>query len=412
MHLARHPVRSRLEPRPFARAPRAWSLTLAHRRPSGPAIATLFVTANLNAGGAQRSLVNLARALAGRHSFAVAVCGPSTQAAFAEALREGGVEVFRAAAAPDDLAITESLLAHASARRARTLCFWNAAPGVKLAVSRFAPPGLRLVDASPGRYAFEELEGATALAAATGQDAAAYYRRLDTLVLKHADPAPPSCARVEIVPNGVAWRDLAPGPPGIPRFLVSGRLAPSKRLETALGAFATLSRQWPGAELHLVGPAEPRHAEYARNLLDLGSPGVRFRGPDTSLEYLAEPWTAAIVLGTHQGSPNAVLEAMAAGIAVIANASGGTGEIVEDGETGWLLAESCGAAELAGAMAEAASDGALARRLGLAGRERVARRHSLESMALRYLSIFETATPPATLPHPAAIDDFPRLRPA
>ncbi|NJD86436.1 MAG: glycosyltransferase [Betaproteobacteria bacterium] len=412
--LARHPVRTRLEPRPFARAPRAWSLTLAHRRPSGPAIATLLVTANLNAGGAQRSLVNLARSLAGRHAIAVAVCGVSTQGAFAAGLRERGVEAFRVAATPDDLAIAESLLAHASARRARALCFWNVAPGVKLAVSRFAPPGLRLVDASPGRYAFEELEGATTMAAATGQDAAAYYRRLDTLVIKHADPAPPRCARVEIVPNGVGLREPAPPPPRSPRFLVSGRLAPSKRLETVLAAFEALVRERPGAELHVVGTAAPRHAAHAHALREAGGAGVRFRGPDAGLGYLAEPWTAAIVLGTHQGSPNAVLEAMSAGIAVIANASGGTGEIVRDGVTGWLLPEACRAEDLARAMGEAAADGPLARRLGLAGRERVARRHSLESMALRYLSIFETGSVAAPVPQPCvtAIDDLPRLRTA
>jgi len=34
---------------------------------------------------------------------------------------------------------------------------------VKLLVGRFAPPGLRLVDASPGAYAYEELESAADL---------------------------------------------------------------------------------------------------------------------------------------------------------------------------------------------------------------------------------------------------------
>ena len=79
---------------------------------------------------------------------------------------------------------------------------------------------------------------------------------------------------------------------------------------------------------------------------------------------------------------------MAAGVAVIANASGGTGELVQGGETGWLLPESCTAAELAAAMAQAAADPARCRRLGLAGRERAASRHSLEDMAVRYLSLF------------------------
>jgi glycosyltransferase involved in cell wall biosynthesis len=152
--LAALPVRRMLAASPAARAPRAWSLTLAHRAPCGPPVDTLFVTANLNAGGAQRSLVNLAGALAGRHAFAIAVCGESTHPAFARVLASRGVDVFRACAERDDFAIAESLLAHAAARGVRALAFWNAAPGVKLLVARFAPPSLRLVDVSPGRYAF------------------------------------------------------------------------------------------------------------------------------------------------------------------------------------------------------------------------------------------------------------------
>lgn len=62
--------------------------------------------------------------------------------------------------------------------------------------------------------------------------------------------------------------------------------------------------------------------------------------------------------GAERSSPNAVLEAMSAGIAVIANASGGTGELGSsdrgpsstDGSTGRLMAEDCAAAALAQAI--------------------------------------------------------------
>src|SRR6202008_144702 len=96
-----------------------------------------------------------------------------------------GVECFRASLERDDAAVAESLLAHAAARGARVLAFWNAAPGVKLLVAKFAPPGLALADVSPGGYSFEELESARLLADALGFDASAYYRRLDALVLKY-----------------------------------------------------------------------------------------------------------------------------------------------------------------------------------------------------------------------------------
>jgi glycosyltransferase involved in cell wall biosynthesis len=385
--LANHPVRSRLLPRPFERAPRAWSLSLACRRPCGAPLDTLFVTANLNAGGAQRSLVNLATTLGARHRFAVAVCGESTHGAFAGALARAGVEAFRVTDERDDFSIAESLLATAAERGARTLCFWNAAPGVKLLVSRFAPRPLRLVDVSPGRYAFEELESARALATAIDHGPGAYYRRLDALVLKYADASPPPARLVVTIPNGVAACAACAGPAAVPRYLVSGRIAPSKRIETVLDAFARLQERHPAAELHVVGVAEPRHASYLETLCARPMSGVAFRGASFELEHLGEPWTAAVVLGTHQGCPNAVLEAMAAAIPVIANASGGTGELVIEGESGWLLPEDVDAAAIAVAMESAWQDSAAAHARAARGQTRMLQTHGLEAMAARYLHV-------------------------
>ena len=387
--LARHPVRMRLEGRPFKRAPRAWSLTLASRVASGATLDTLFVTANLNAGGAQRSLVNLAGRIAGRHHYAIAVCGESTHDAFAKELAERGAEVFRVSESRDDFAIAESLLAHAAARGARSLCFWNVAPGVKLLVSRFAPPGLRLIDVSPGRFAFEELESANAIAEAIAHPPAAFYGRLDALILKHADANPPTAQHVRVIPNGVAGHAPCAGLPAVPRYLVSGRIAPTKHLEAILDAFDQARRKLAGAELHLHGVAEPRHAAYAATLLERAPAGVHFHGAAFDLAHLAEPWTATIVLGTHQGCPNAVLEAMAAAIPVIANASGGTGELVVDGETGWLLPEVIDAQLLAAAMVDAWRDATSAHARALRARAKVIDRHSLDAMAAAYLEVLD-----------------------
>jgi glycosyltransferase involved in cell wall biosynthesis len=58
-------------------AERIWTLAQLSE-PLEPRDGVVFVTANLNAGGAQRSLTNLALALAGRMRFEIAVCGPSS----------------------------------------------------------------------------------------------------------------------------------------------------------------------------------------------------------------------------------------------------------------------------------------------------------------------------------------------
>jgi glycosyltransferase involved in cell wall biosynthesis len=393
--LARHPVRAVLAAAPVARAPRAASLALAHRSCRGARIDTLFVTANLNAGGAQRSLANLAASLAGCHPCAVAVCGESTTDHFAGVMRDAGVELVRPSADSDPIALAESLVAQALSRGAATVCFWNADARVKLALAKFAPAGLRIVDVSPGAYAFTEMEEAERFARSIAYSGAQFHERLDALVLKYRAATHLPCKRVEVIPNGVALRAARGAAPAHPRFLASGRIAPSKRLEIIIAAFRRIAAHDADAELCIVGPVEERHADYARGVVRAAAGlAVRFHGASPGLAHLDEPFTAAIVLGTHQGSPNAVLEAMAAGIAVIANDSGGTRELVEDGVTGWLLAEDAGDEALAAAMAEAIAQPRERASRAAGVLERVRGAHSLEAMARDYLAVLDAGSVP------------------
>ena len=391
-HLATHPVRNHLVAEPLARAPRAWSVACAWHRGAGAELDTLFVTANLNAGGAQRSLVNLATAIADRHRIAVAVCGDSTQGNFARQLSGARVRAFRPGPSPDPFALAESILIEAARTQAGSLCFWNADPRLKLLIAKFAPPALRLVDASPGAYAFEEMERERAFAGAITTSVEAYYQRLDALILKHPARSFPAARAVHVIPNGVAIRAAMPQRPPTPKFLVSGRIAPSKHLETIIAAFARVREALDMAELHIVGQAEPRHARYGAELVAASrSLPVRFRGAAEDLEHLDEGFTGTVVLGTHQGCPNAVLEAMAAGIPVIANASGGTGELVRDRESGWLLAEEPDVEALSRAMVECATHACLGETFAARAVERVRAEFTIDAMAGRYLACFERA---------------------
>jgi glycosyltransferase involved in cell wall biosynthesis len=388
-----HAIRNELAPRPFARAPRTWSVAMGARDAASRAIDTLFVTANLNAGGAQRSLANLAQAIAPRHRLAIAVCGETTHAAFFDEIRGRGIEAFRPAASADPFAVAESVLAHAGSRGAASVCFWNADARVKLLVAKFAPPRLRLVDASPGDYAFDEIESASEFAGSIATAARQYLERLDTLVFKYATHRRVPCRHVAVIPNGVVPLPASPRSRE-PRFLVCGRIAPSKRLADVLAAFAHVRGRCPEAQLHVFGRVEERHAAYAA-ALPLDAPGVVLRGESFDHAHLREPWTAAVVIGTHQGSPNAVLEAQAAGVAVIANDSGGTRETVIDAITGWLVPEDAGAALIAQAMVEASADMASTSALGARGRELVRACRTIDEMARRYLAILAPERAPA-----------------
>jgi glycosyltransferase involved in cell wall biosynthesis len=98
--------------------------------------------------------------------------------------------------------------------------------------------------------------------------------------------------------------------------------------------------------------------------------------------------------------PISVLEAMAAGLPVVASAVGGLPEMVVDGETGYLVAP--GDAEALGAaLARLVADPSLRRRMGAAGRRRVEERFDLPGFAEAHMDLYgrELATArPVILP--------------
>lgn len=180
--------------------------------------------------------------------------------------------------------------------------------------------------------------------------------------------------RLSTIVNGVdldhfrpALRDRDAGPPVIG---CTARLHRKNDHARLLQAFARLSTRCPEARLLLVGrgPEESR----LRALADaLGvSPRVHFLGeqPDVA-PYLAQ-MDLYVQTSVAEGMPNSVLEAMAAGLPVVATAAGGSPEVVLDGQTGLLVAPGNPSA-LADAMARLLADPRLAEAFGRAGRARV-----------------------------------------
>lgn len=352
---------------------------------------TLFVTANLNAGGAQRSLVNLAKTLHRQLSLEIAVCGASSASDFTRELRKVGVAAFRTAASRDCFDHAEALLLRIKDGNIGHIVFWNVDPKVKLLLSkRLAGSPLHLIDVSPGAYAFEEMDATADFQACIAHRSRDYYAGLKRLVLKY-DDAPPLHVPVTIIPNGVPIPTSIGHPDGRPRrIVVSGRIAPTKFLLEIVAAMRMVWTTIADAELHVLGTAEPRHREYADRLFDAIGPdlgrrvfaqGAAFDAPNRLAEF-----DIALVIGHHQGSPNAVLEAMAAGLAVVANDSGGTRALVIDGRTGMLLSDR-EPHTIAHALIRLMSDARLSARLARAGNKHVRRRFSMERMASAYRSL-------------------------
>lgn len=103
-------------------------------------------------------------------------------------------------------------------------------------------------------------------------------------------------------------------------------------------------------------------------------------------------WMAAmdgfVLPSQAEGISNTLLEAMACALPVVATDVGGNGELVVDGETGFLVPPNDPAA-LAAAMGRLAGDEQMRRRMALAGRERAVTQFSLETMVDRYLAVYD-----------------------
>ncbi len=148
-----------------------------------------------------------------------------------------------------------------------------------------------------------------------------------------------------------------------------GNLTTVKRQDLLLHAFATCRRSEPKLRLLLVGdgPERGRLEELCRSLQQ--DANVTLAGARNDIPRLLAAMDVFVSCSDSEGMSNALLEAMAAGLPVIATRVGGNEELVRDREDGWLIPKG-DAGALAAALREAATDPELRNRFGLAARAR------------------------------------------
>lgn len=202
--------------------------------------------------------------------------------------------------------------------------------------------------------------------------------------------------RIEVVHCGIEparFPDPTPMPPGPLHLVNIGRFAEQKGQLLLPEAVALARAQGADLRLTLVGDGAMRPAIEA---------AIRAHGVGdlvTLTGWLDEAGVRAVLADAHalvlssfaEGLPMVVMEAMAAGRAVIATWIAGNPELVLPGETGWLVPAG-DAAALAGAMVQAAATPAdRLQAMGATGRARVLARHDIDREAAKLAALFQGA---------------------
>jgi glycosyltransferase involved in cell wall biosynthesis len=205
--------------------------------------------------------------------------------------------------------------------------------------------------------------------------------------------------RVRVLLNGIDHETFRRDPGRVPearaRFGLTrgqivigavGRLEPQKRFDLLIEAFAALRQAHPTAQLLIAGDGSQTQALRARiDACRVGS-CCRLLGHVDDVPLFHHAIDLFVQSSTYEGTPNAVLEAMALESPVVATDAGGTAELVQHGRDGLIVA-SGDAGALATAMDHAIADGDATRARVKAARRRVetdlsfdSRRRALEAI--------------------------------
>lgn len=121
-----------------------------------------------------------------------------------------------------------------------------------------------------------------------------------------------------------------------------------------------------------------------------GGRRIQFLGMREDVQHLMAGADIFVMPSRNEALPMALIEAMGAGLPVVASEVGGIPEVVEDGRQGWLVAPDDPRA-LADALGSLVGDGGLRCRFGEGGRRRVLERFTAGRMAEDYERLFHQA---------------------
>lgn len=362
-----------------------------------------LITDEMEAGGSQRQIVNLARNL-DRQSFDVTVVYFVNSSHMLDELHAAGVRTIQVEKRRRiDPGFVRALVGCLRRERFEVIhCFsfsgelWGCLAALLLGPAQRP----KLLSSIRGRYEWYSplqwrikrwVTQRSFLAVSNSQAGADYAMERMGL----------DARRCVIVPNGVELPppDLRASAALRERFardgktfvlLFVGRLVVHKDVPTLLRGAALALRQGLPMRVVVAGDG-PLRGELEQLAGELGiAADVDFLGERSDVPELLGACDGLALTSVREGLSNVILEGMYRGLPVIASRAGGNVELITHDESG-LLFDVGDAEGLAGQIGRIAADAALRRRLGGAAEARVAREYSVGAMARRFASLYRQA---------------------
>ena len=167
----------------------------------------------------------------------------------------------------------------------------------------------------------------------------------------------------------------------------AGRLAEQKGYRYLVAAMPEVLEVIPGCELHLAGEGE-RKAELMAVANELGIANqVKFKGYLGNIPDFLSGLDLFISSSLWEGLPTAILEAIMAGVPVLATDIAGNRELIQDGKTGWL-AQPADAQALARAILHAYHHPELRQQFAREAR-RILPQFSIQTVTEQYAQLYQ-----------------------
>jgi glycosyltransferase involved in cell wall biosynthesis len=197
--------------------------------------------------------------------------------------------------------------------------------------------------------------------------------------------------KITVIANGLDFESVQPhrARPRLRKVVVVANLRPEKGHDVLMDAAVEVLRRFPDATFEIAGAGPELETLLARAAARNVLHAFTFLGHRDDVPARLADADIFVLPSRSEAFPNAVLEAMATGLPIVASGVGGILELIDDGTTG-LLVTPGDAPALVERLCRLMADPGLASRLGVAARAEASARYSFDRMVAAFESLYLT----------------------